>query len=254
MSGNVFKRYQPYVNLAKSALAGAPAAYATMQNVLGQVRGFKNTAQRLTAAQALKKTVLKSYMDKTYEKKCGIEVKQKLLGTTAVVPTTSLATWYSPFQAISQGLTDETRIGNSIEVKSLHFRCDFYGHATLLSRVRIIVCKQGLMQGAVPASADILEDPNDIKSYYALNKDTPFTIIKDTTFELTPLSTNDSMSQKTWKFTYKPKGCHLIRYLTSSTTGLVSDMIQGNLSFKIMHDGGLPSAANFLYKTEWVDS
>lgn len=237
------------------------SAYATGQRLYGQYQAVQaafapakvGRPRKAPVAAAIKQTALKSYLDKTYEKKCGVEVKQFLSADTALAPSTTLATLISPYQNIAQGLTDVTRLGNSIEVKKMKIHCNFTGHATLLSRVRIIVIKQSAMQGAVPNVADVLETTTNIKSYYALDNDSSYTILKDFTFEMTPLSTNDAQSQYTWKYTYKPKGCHSIRYLQADTTGVIADMIHGNINIKIMHDGGQPTGS-FNFLAEWVDS
>jgi len=245
----------------KRAYATAQSLYDTGQNIYSGAQAVKTAfsnakpgrPRKPAVGAALKQTALKSYLDKTYEKKCGVEVKQFTDNDTTTSPGTSLSTLISPFQGIDQGLTDVTRLGNSIEVKSLRFKLLLTGHATLMSRVRIIVIKQGAMAGAVPAGSDILELDSDIKSFYTMDKNKQYSILKDVTFEMTPLSTNDAQTFKTWNFNYTPKGCHSIRYLQASTTGGIGDMIFGNINIKIMYEGGAPTG-RFAYRTEWVDS
>lgn len=240
---------------------GAVKAYNTGAGIYNQV----NAARSAFAAakpgamkgpalgQQLKNTKLKSYLDKTYEKKCGVEVKQLQPVAASVGPTSTLATWFSPYSGIAQGLTDQTRIGNSIEVKKLQVRCNFVGHATAVCRVRIIVLKVGLMTGGVTASNDVIETSTDIQSFPALDCDSPYKILKDVTFKLTPLSTNDVNTTKYWKYTYAPKSCHAIRFTQADTTGVVGDITEGNILLKIMHDGNQPTGT-FNFRAEYVDS
>lgn len=226
--------------------------YAIASKASSLLRSVSAKKAAVTPAAAIRNTQLKSYLDRTYEKKCGVEIKQVLSGDTAAAPGTTLATLISPFQNIAQGLTDQTRTGASLEIKRLRVRLMLTGHATLMSRVRIIVIKQGQMQGAVTAVANVLDNPAVIRSFYALDNNADFKVLKDVTFEMTPLSTNDAHTFKTWYYDYKPKGCHFIKYTQANTDGTIAAMIAGNVNIKIMYEGGAVTGS-FTYNAEWTD-
>lgn len=227
------------------------------EEIIRRLRGLLASKQRAGAstAQLLKTTPLASYLDRRYEKKCGVEVKQFFTVTATGTPSTTLATLVSPFVGIAQGLTDSTRIGDTIEVKRLSIRFTIRAGAasTACTQLRIIIVKQGMMQGAAPTSSDIIQTDTDIRSYYAQNRNEPMKILSDRTFFVTPLTTNDEKTRYQWDYVYTPKGCHSIKWVAGDTTGTIGNMILGNICVKTMYEGGTAPAIDFYIHGEYVD-
>lgn len=245
-------------NWKQFGVAAAKWGYNNKDDIMRYTRELlakKPSAKKAAPSQVLKGTRLLSYLDNKYEKKCGTEVKQFYSVTSTGTPTTTLATLASPFVGIAQGLTDSTRIGDTIEVKKLRVRFTIRAGAasTANSQVRIIVTKQGLMAGAAPTSDDILQTTNDIRSFYAQNKNETFQILSDRTFIVTPLTTNDAQTRFVYDYVYKPKGCHSIKWVSGDTTGVIGNMILGNICIKTMYEGGTAPQLDFYVHGEYVD-
>lgn len=214
----------------------------------------KLSGSQLRPAAALKGTALRSYMDATYEKKCGVEIKQNdLIGSGTL--TTTLANYLNPYTAIAQGLTDTNRLGNSIEVKRCTMTFDFYAGAasTTATIVRFIVVKQGKMPGAVVPITDILQFSGDIRSPKALNNDQSYTVLKDVTFKLASLTGGETDSFKRIKWTYKPKKCHRLVYIQTGATGGITEMIQGNVSVYALYQGATAPTFDYYSRAEYAD-
>lgn len=207
-----------------------------------------------SAANALANTKLRSYLDRRYQRKCGVEVKQWDVIDTATLGTTLAAVFY-PFADIAIGQTDETRIGNSIEVKKWAFRSQFFAEATTSNptTIRVILIKQGRMAGAAPNVADILETPTNIRSPYSLNKNAAFTVLKDFTFMLAGATTGEREEYKLWNHTYTPKHCHAITWDQADTLGSLANMIDGNVTVFMMYAGSAAPTWSFYSRAEYID-
>lgn len=223
--------------------------------ILGPAAGKKQAI--VSPAKAIQSTNLGRYLDKSYVKKCGVEVKQQ---DTAAAPaiTTSLATYQSPFLGVVQGVTDASRVGNSFEIKSLRLHCTFAAGATSTgcTLVRVMVFKQGQMQLAALTGAAVLVDPTNIRSDYIVDKQRSFTVLKDFTFKLSAFSSGDEHTTYRWNWTYRPKGCHKMTYTQADTTGVIGDVLGGNLQIMVMYEqtgvASGPTSACY-YRCEWVD-
>lgn len=239
----------PYVQKHYGELAANTASYL-----------LSKPASKVTSpAKAIDNTKLKTYLDRRYERKCGVEVKQQETATSAIAITTSLASLESPFIGIAQGLTDATRIGNTLEVKSYRVDATFYAgmSSTAVTYVRVMVIKQGQMQLAALTGAAVLQDPSNIRSPILLDKQRSFTVIQDKFIKLAvPASGNDSSYH--WRYTYRPKSCHTIKFTQADTTGVIGDCLEGNLMVMVMYDQFVGTASTptvkFYSRAEWVDS
>lgn len=236
--------------VAAAAKYGPPVAKYLFSKVAGK--------GRVTPAKAIANTKLKKYLDRTYEKKCGVEVNMRYAtGTPAI--TTTLATLESPFVNIAQGLTDAGRIGSQVEVKSYKITAQFHAGtiSTAPTLVRIIVCKQGQMQGVALTGAAVLLDPTNIRSPYLEDKQRSFTVLKDFTFMLSGFNSGNKDTYKRWVWTYRPKHCHAIEWDTADTTGAIGAMLKGNLQLLIMYEQPTGVASGPTCRTystaEWVD-
>lgn len=206
-------------------------------------------------AKVVGKTRLASYLDKRYERKCGVEVKQNQAAALATAVTTTLASYLNPYMGIAQGLTDVTRSGSSIEVKSLQLNLNFFagGASSTPTMVRMIVVKQSIMQNAVLAASVILESPGTINSPYALDKSRSFTILKDKTFVLGGLTQGLPSAIKQIKWTYRPKRCHQIKWTQADTTGVVGNAIEGNIGVFLMYQGATAPSFDYYFRANYVD-
>jgi len=238
-----------------------PTAGAITGALLKKVTAKSRNAA-VAPAQLLQGTRLKSYLDRRYAKKCGVEVKQyQYLPAPGLVGTT-LATQFTPLEgAIAQGTTDNTRIGSRIEIKRIQMKFKFTALAASTGpcQIRFIFVKLGDMPGTNPASGSILESTGNIRSMLTQTNDQTrdFTVIKDKTFKLSAVSSGDQNITKEWSWTYKPKGCHSVEWLSSDTTGSLANMTKGNFIGYIMYES-VPVAAQqpTLYQytnVEWVD-
>lgn len=210
--------------------------------------------------QAIKGTQLQSYLDKNYQKKCGVEVKQFDVATGApVASTTGLNYFATPLINIAQGLTDTTRIGDTVEINSIQFKIDMYAGAasTAPTKVRLIIVKQATMVGAIPTPAQVLLNANNIRSFPILDKVVGFTVLKDVTFNLAAFSSGENSSVKRFIWNYYPKHCHSVKWAQLDTTGVLANMIYGNVTLYWMHENtsGAASAPSLVYwqRTKWLD-
>jgi len=209
----------------------------------------------ITPAKALTNTALRSYLDKRYQRKCGVEVKQVDVLANAVALTTTLTAYVAPFTAIAQGLTDSTRTGASVEVKALRTKITVQAGAgsTAPILVRMIWVKQGKMNGAVMAASNILTTTTNIRSAYSLNADESFTILKDVTFTVSGLSAADSDGVKYIVWDYEPKSCHSITWTQADTTGVIGNMLEGNVELYWMYEGATAPTYNLWARSQWID-
>lgn len=246
----VYKKYaDPYIRTRYGGLAADAAKYLLQKEKKSAV---------ISPAKAVNATPLKSYLDRTYQKKCGTEIKQTDFATNPSI-TTSLATFYSPFTGVAQGITDSTRLGNSIEVKSCQIRATFTCGATSSSAttVRLMVIKQNQMQAAALTGAAVLQDATNIRSARTLDQQRSFTILKDFMFKLSGVNAGDKDAVYHWNWTYRPKTCHSIKWTQADTTGAIGNMLEGNLQIMVMYEqtSGVASGPTSLvyFRTEWVD-
>lgn len=238
-----------------------PTAGAITGALLKKVTAKSRNAA-VAPAQLLQGTRLKSYLDRRYAKKCGVEVKQLQYIPGPGLIGTTLATQFNPLEGtIPQGTTDSTRIGSRIEIKRIQMKFKFSALAASTGpcQIRFIFLKVGDMAGTNPGSGSVLISPGNIRSMYLQENDQTraFTIIKDKTFKLSAVSSGDQTITKEWSWTYKPKGCHSVEWLTSDTTGSLANMTKGNFLGYIMYES-VPVAGQqpTLYQytnVEWVD-
>jgi hypothetical protein len=249
MVANSMVRYSPALAAAGRALIpyAKPAVNYLFQKAKGRFSAPAPSA-------VIKGTKLKSYLDRTYAKKCGVEVKQ-LDVVGSYTATSTLATFASPFLNIVQGIDDADRIGASFEVKNCPINVTMYAGAASASAVfvRFILVKQNRMQQAALAAGSILETSTNIRSPYALDVTKSFTILKDKTFKLSALTSGEDSAFKQLKFTYTPKGCHECTFTQADTTGVIGNMTEGNLQLMIMYQGATAPTLDFWCRPNWVD-
>nr|DAO41665.1 MAG TPA: capsid protein [Cressdnaviricota sp.] len=214
----------------------------------------KSRAALLTPGKALKSTALGSYLDKTYTRKCGVEVKiydnaysYTLTGTLALVPTTAPVNGLNI--GIAQGLTASTRLGDSIETKSLEIRGHFYCPAatTTPGLIRVFVVRQGAsMAGVVLAATNILQTTSAINSQYTLkaNQNQTFQVLHERFFPIGLVGSDKGIVK--FHFKWYPKGCSATKWSTGDTTGSLTTMNEGLLNVFMMYTGCATAAPIFV--------
>jgi len=194
-------------------------------------------------SQAIKNTKLKSYLDKTYAKKCGVEVKHYQTSGGVVTNTTLLNGINFPQDIlIPQNTTDTGRIGDTIEIKEVQMNFSFQSGpaSTRDTRMRCFLVKTGqTAPGLVPVVTDILWDATNMRSGVKDKREhtglTTFTILKEWNFTLQPPGVA-GIDTKYLNFTYRPKGCHSITWTDADTTGAAANVIDGHLCFYSMYE------------------
>jgi len=259
-----FSAYQAY--LASSRRPGASNAAVAMDvvgSLLGSAPGTTAAiAKPPTPAQALKGTKLKRYLDRTYQKKCGLEVKH-YEQTTGVGPmgggTLALFQQFPADGQVAQDVQETSRIGDSIEIKSLdlNFTVECGAGVAVPQRVRMIVLKLGVLPaGTVPSTIQILENNGNIRSGY-LTKDEmtiPFTVLKEWDFTVYP-NPNNTQTRRDISWHYRPKGCHSVTWTDTDAGGFVANITDGAICmYTIVEGGGVPPTYASWHRLEWVDS
>jgi len=224
-------------------------------------KATKSAKAVVAPSSLLKGTALKSYLDRSYQKKCGVEVKEYEIVSNFTVGTT-IAAAFNPLEGqIAQGLTDQNRIGAKVEIKQIKFRFTFNNAAasTCPTRLRLIVLKLGEMNGTNPAASLVLQTGTNIRSQYTQENDQTrnFTIVKDKLIKLSGLNSGDSNVVKDWSWNYRPKGCHSLEFNSSDTAGTLANMTRGNFLFYMMYES-LPTvtqvpSVNVYARVQYID-
>lgn len=157
-----------------------------------------------------------------------INTEHKYKDTSGALSPTLTSPSIVNLSLMAQGLTDTTRIGNSLLAKSIQVRIrlilsnEISGvYGSPYSSVRVILFVDKLQGGTAPTLAQIMEDPASSNLSMA-NKDYTdrFTIIKDKMCNISPNwgtgSTTPTQSVCDFKF-FKPLDFH-IRYLGAGAT------------------------------------
>jgi len=153
-----------------------------------------------------------------------------LVSFTGAVNGTSLC-------LIPQGTTDNTRIGQKINLKRIRIKFNAILTANTVTgeRIRIILWKDKQANGAAPAVTDILTNA-DIDSFINMDNTERFEIIKDRTFIIQPQSgTAGSACLATpfmWRFNHKAN----TRIDYSSTAGAITELRSVNYGLLLLGD------------------
>lgn len=197
----VMKR-KPYVNKTKKLVTGhGPTWLESLASGAGQVASLARAVAPAIAA---------------------INTEAKYLDTSGGLAPTLAAPSIVNLSLMAQGLTDKTRIGNSLLAKSIQVRIRLvltneisgvYGSPYSSIRVMLIVDK--LQGGTPPTIAQIMESTSSNISMANKNYTDRFTIVKDKMCNFSPNwgtgSTTPTQAVCDFKF-FKPLDFH-IRYL-----------------------------------------
>jgi len=217
------------------------------------------SAARKTAATVLKSTKLKKYLDRTYEKKCGVEVKSYDIAYVNALTTTLTDFQDDPYNlAIPQGTNDESRIGNQIEIKKVLYKISFNADpaATATTRMRLFLVKCGKNAGSVASPNEILYAITNIRSPRTMSdqKVSPFTILKEWNIKISNVDAGNDRYEL--NYVYTPKGCHLVTYASSDTTGAQTSILEGQLVLYGMYEnfgGAFAPGFHSYTRYEFVD-
>lgn len=232
-----------------------------IQALLAKQKG-KLTA-RLTPSLALKGTKLKSYLDRTYQRKCGVEVKHYENQAAGLLVGTTLAQveQFPNNGVIAQGMTDGTRIGNSIEIKKVSLNMTFYVNAGAINstRVRAVLLRcHEATAGTTPPPSNILWAPGNIRSGFMDKDETvvapnvPYSLVKAWDFHLDAPATGGN-DRRDIRFNYHPKKCHAVRWLDTDVAGAVANIFEGALVLYVMYDGSFAPSLNTWHEFSYID-
>lgn len=203
-----FYKKRPYVNKTKKLVTGhGPTWLETLASGAGTVASLAKAVAPAIAA---------------------INTEAKYLDTSNGLAPTLASPSIVNLSLMAQGLTDSTRIGNSLLAKSIQCRIRLvlsneltgtYGSSW--SSVRVILLVDKLQGGTPPTIAQIMESTSNNISMANKDYTDRFTIIKDKMCNFSPQtlyygSTSPTFGVCDFKF-YKPLDFH-IRYLGAGAT------------------------------------
>lgn len=154
-----------------------------------------------------------------------INTEAKFIDTAASSNITLAAPSIAPLCAMAQGLTESTRIGNSLLAKDLAIKFRFNTSSSgILNQCRVVIFVDKLQGGTAPTLAQIVQDTSSILSPFNKNYTDRFTIIKDQIWDLNQSYLAQPII-RTSKF-YKKLDFH-VRYLgtTSAAASLGPNQI-----------------------------
>lgn len=205
-----------------------------------------------------KKTAVRKYLDKTYVRKCGVEVKRQLDAITYTLSGTLATLTGTITSGMATGVSDIQRTGNSFELKKWTTKLLFRNPNTAVntSYVRLFLIKVGRNSGLMPTGSEILLNSTSILSPLVSTADNVvsgnFTILKEINFSLAPYG--NAGQDKLISINYYPKGCHEVKFTTGDTLGSSGNIIEGGLALYGM-SSGVATPLNTLAASvlEWVD-
>lgn len=227
-----------------------------IKDAVNQLKGIKIDSA-ITSNLKTKKSAVRRYLDKNYERKCGVEVK-RIIDTSTYALTTTFASLSGNITLVAQGVGETQRVGSSFELKSYTTRMLYQANATAIRPTfcRLLLVKYGKNQGTTPGGGTILDTTTNILTPRTSVTDKAvmgdYTIVKEVNFTLAPYG--QSGSARIININYRPKGCHEVKYTMSDTAGALANTIEGSLVLYGFYEGTSsptnPVSYNML---EWVD-
>lgn len=217
-----------------------------------------------STAKIVKATKLGKYLDKTFERKCGVEIKRyQTSGQTYAIGTsfgTGTGTCMPGDLAIASGTLDDERVGNTIEIKRirLNYKLSINAASTLPVDVRLMFVKLHQNAGSAPTGSQLLWDATNIRSLRYDQKEATrsYTVLKEMKFQLTPASLGSGRSVINFSWNYTPKGCHRVTWLDSDSTGAVTNLVYGQIYVYSIYEtagvAGAPALVSYL-EYEYTD-
>lgn len=193
------------------------------------------TSAAVSVSTKLKSTPLKSYLDKNYEKKCGVEVKYRSILPTYIPLGTTMVPIIKFNSLIALGTGDQSqRVGNRLETKSLGIHMQFNtANTTYDTRIKLYLVRQPQTELLDLPASEIMYNPADILSFPNLDKTRSFTILKSWDFTLSPIGVKGNRLEIS--YWHNPKSCEVTEWLTVDTTGASTNMTKGLISLMAMY-------------------
>lgn len=209
----------------------------------------------VTPAKALADTGMKKYLDRTYQKKCGVEVKQ-LVTAGAISPTTTIALGYQPFVDLPTGELSSERTGDSIEIKDVKLRMVLTNSSTTVPTfVRLMWVWVRNYNGSSVSVSQILNTTTNLISPYTIDEGRGVQVLRDKTIAL-GVSTSDT-SRKLVNFGLSNakhfKSCKAVRWTRASLTGSNTDLLEGFLALYVMAADATITGIVYYANAEFVD-
>lgn len=153
--------------------------------------------------------------------------------------TTSLTGFLAPI-TMAQGLTNITRLGRSITLKSMKVRMNLIPDPTATDpgEVRVVYWLQKYPNGNLLTGSEILQTVNNIQSFYQFDT-SGYRILYDKTFSFSMAD----FRNKYIKFNLPVKG-QVVEWTEADTTGNINNTTQGYIRGAIMYanfGGTVPS-------------
>lgn len=252
----VYGKLVPGLRAAAYSPVGQALIGAGKAKVNSLLSDFRNAKAKISAAALVKNTPLGSYLDKKYEKKCGVEVKQRDTIGALALPL-ALGDFGPAFyfnMNIAQGTTDVTRIGNSIETKSLALKMSVYSNVLVggaSTRVKILLVRTTDPNGAPLTANQILQVVGNMRSPPALDRSETFKVIKEWDFTLSPQGAEGD--QKWLTFYHNPKSCEVTKWNQADVAGLQANNIKGLYQMFGMYQGAVAPTLDLYCRFSYVD-
>lgn len=192
------------------------------------------------------------------KKQLGLNTENKNYDLSATATTTTTLTGIlAPTTSLVQGLTNNTREGNSLRITHWNIRMQITKNIlqTVGASVRIIICYQGNCQQGQLVASQLLQNTSLISSPY--NTDlTGVRILHDKVYKLESKYSGDSIKIfKNLKINPAGETGH-VQWIDSDTLGLQANLTKGYYSMFCMADTIAGAAPQIVYysRVNYVDN
>lgn len=219
----------------------------------GQIISQPSSA-KYTPGKVLAKTQLKKYLDRTYQKKCGVEVKQIVTANT-LAPTGTLNVGVVPFDDLNTGTLSDERVGDTIEIKKIKHKVILRNTSAASEAIRMIWVYVPTYNATTLGANQIIQNTSNMLSTYPVNEGRGVQILRDETFVLGAAGTDTSLMYKNFGLSEQKhfKSCKPVRWSDTDTTGDLTAMLEGYLALYVMATGTSAITYTYWQVAEFVD-
>lgn len=241
---------------------GGKRSYSAKRKPARKVRKANPWAPRsATGSEVI--SALGGYALKRLKAKLGLNTETKFIdqdtGGISVPTSLAVSACQNIYPLIAQGLTDNTRSGNTVRMTRFALRgviTAAAGNVLFGSRVRIIVVNHGATPYNNASAADILEDPGNVDSEYTADPEFKSTVLYDRTFKFDAAGTGNGNSQsQVIEFDHRPLDHHIV-WTSADTTGAQANVLRGFIAAWMIgtFTAGQAQLMRCYTRTEWVDN
>jgi len=251
--GNVYRTAAQVLSPYAKKYAGQAAD--RVMDYYGIKQLFKQpSSARATPAKVLKQTQLKKYLDMTYQKKCGVEVKQLVTANT-LAPTSTLNVGVVPFDDLNTGTLSDERVGDTIEIKKIKHKVILRNTSAASEAIRMIWVYVPKYNGSVLGANQIIQNTSNMLATYLVNEGRGVQILRDETIVLGAAGTDTSLLYKNFGLSEQKhfKSCKPVRWSDTDTTGDIAQMLEGYLALYVMATGTSAISYTYWQVAEFVD-